>query len=186
MKIADKTKPSKERRPSRRPAAKPKPVTASYLRNSAMHYLSGRAASTAMLHETLTRRAKRRLDVKALDEATRELVDKVVADLVGLGLIDDARFAENRAASLQRKGLSIKRIGLGLKLKGIDQATTARALSPDLDDLSQARLFAERKKLGPWRRGGTDPAKRQKELQALMRAGFSYSIAARALTDTAD
>ena len=142
-------------------------MTASYLRNAAMHYLSGRAASTSMLRQTLTRRAKRRLDVRTLDEPTAALIDKAIADLVALGMIDDTRFAENRAASLQRKGLSIKRIGLGLKLKGIDTRTAARAMAPDLDDLAQARLFAERKKLGPWRGGGPDETKRQKELQAL-------------------
>ena len=161
--------------------ARPRPVTASYLRNAAMHYLSGRAASTSMLRQTLTRRAKRRLDLRTLDEPTAALIDKAIADLVALGMIDDTRFAENRAASLQRKGLSIKRIGLGLKLKGIDTRTAARAMAPDLDDLAQARLFAERKKLGPWRRGGPDESKRQKELQALMRAGFSYAIAKKAL-----
>lgn len=139
-----------------------------------------------MLRQTLTRRAKRRLAIKSLDEAARDLIEKTIADLVGLGLINDGRFAENRAAALQRKGLSIKRIGIGLKQKGIDQVTATRAIAPGLDDLSQARLFAERKKFGPWRRGGVDPSKRPKELQALMRAGFSYAIAMKALAEAAD
>lgn len=160
---------------------KPRPVTASYLRNAAMHYLSGRTASVSMLRQTLTRRAKRRLAVNALESGTQELIERAIAELAGLGMINDKRFAENRAASLQRKGLSKKRIGLGLKLKGIDAATAASVLSGDVDDLTQARVFAERKKLGPWRRGGADPDRRTKDLQALMRAGFSYSIAVKAL-----
>lgn len=185
MKFASKNNVVKGRK-APRGATGARPVTASYLRNAAMHYLSGRTASTSMLRQILTRRATRRLGVRSLDDDMRSLIDKAVADLVALGLIDDARYAENRAASLRRKGLSIKRIGLGLKQKGIDAALASRAIASDLDDLSQARLFAERKKLGPWRRGGADPAKRQKEVQALMRAGFSYSIAAKALTGPAD
>lgn len=151
-----------------------------------MHYLSGRAASVSMLRQTLSRRAKRRLAVKTLEAGTQELIERAIAELASLGMIDDKRFAENRAASLQRKGLSKKRIGLGLKLKGIDAATAALAMSDDLDDLAQARVFAERKKLGPWRRGGADPDRRTKDLQALMRAGFSYSIAVKALAGHSD
>lgn len=162
---------------------KPRPVTPSYLRNAAMHYLSGRAASTAMLRQTLARRAKRRLDVKSLDEPTRTLIEQAIADLVSLGMLDDVRFAQTRAASLQRKGLSLKRIGLGLEQKGIDKSTASRAVSAGIDDFAQARLFAQRKKLGPWRRGGLDPAKRQKEIQALIRAGFTFSIAAKTLSE---
>lgn len=135
-----------------------------------------------MLRQTLTRRATRRLCIKSLDDDERAKIERAIEELVVLGLLNDKRFAENRAASLQRKGLSTRRIGLGLKLKGIDAATAAIAMPGELDDLTQARLFAERKKIGAWRRGGVDPAKRQKELQALMRAGFSYAIAAKALS----
>ena len=96
---------TQQRSNSPRTPAKPRPVTASYLRNSAMHYLSQRAASVAMLRQTLERRAKRRLAVKMLEPETRALIETAITDLQALGLVNDARFAENRAASLARKGL---------------------------------------------------------------------------------
>ncbi len=164
----------------------PRPVTASYLRNAAMQYLSTRSASTAMLRQTLERRAKRRLDVKLLADDTRSLIDKTVADLVALGLVNDAKFAEARAASLVRKGLSRQRITLGLRAKGIDGDTLEQTIATDLDDLTQARRFVERKRLGSWRRGGATPETRDKDLRALARAGFSYQIAAQALAATTD
>jgi regulatory protein len=88
----------------------PQPVTAVYLRNAAMHYLSGRAASESMLRQTLERRAKRRLDMRTLDDETKTLIAAAIADLVTHGLLNDAKFAEGRAASLMRKGFSKRRI----------------------------------------------------------------------------
>lgn len=169
--------PPRQRSPA---SARPRPVTASYLRNAAMHYLSGRAASAAMVRATLVRRSVRRLGVRSLEPATLSLIDAAIAELSTLGLIDDGRFAQTRAASLRDRGLSKRRIGLGLKLKGID-ADLATAAQAGIDDLTQARRFAERKRLGRWRHGGADPASRDKDLRALARAGFSYPIAARAL-----
>ncbi len=175
--------------PKNKRRAKPlgsRPVTATYLRNAAMHYLSGRSASTAMLRQTLQRRAKRRLDVTSLGDDSKELIDKAIADLVGLGLINDAKFAEYRAASLARKGLSKRRIAEGLRIKGIVGATAAKAIGDDLDELTQARRFIERKRLGAHRRATATPETRDKDLRALARAGFSFRIAAAALADPGD
>jgi regulatory protein len=163
-------------------SAKPRPVTAMYLRNSAMHYLSARSASTAMLRQTLERRAKTRLGVRQLSEETRALIDKAIADLVALGMLNDATFAQARARSLQGKGFSKRRITEGLRLKGIGGAQAAQAIDPELDELTQARRFAERKRLGAWRRGGATPETRDKDLRALARAGFAYVIASKALS----
>lgn len=134
-----------------------------------------------MVRATLVRRAKRRQDVKALEPDIMTLIEGCLTELVGLGLIDDKRFAEGRAASLRAKGLSQRRIALGLKLKGID-AELAAVTQGDIDDLAQARRYAERKRLGPWRSsGGSDPTQRDKDLRSLARAGFSFEIAKQAL-----
>ena len=166
-------------KPRERP--KPRPVTASYLRNAAMHYISGRAASAAMVRQTLERRAKRRLCVSSLDEPTRALIDAAIATLQQAGLLDDKLFAEGRAASLERRGLPRRRIAAGLRLKGIDAQTIDRVVSTDIDELAQARRYIERKRLGNLRRGGMTLETRRKDLGALCRAGFSLAIASRAL-----
>ncbi len=161
----------------------PKPATASYLRNAAMHYISAHAASEAMLRQVLERRAKRRLVVKVLEAEARALIESTVAELQALGLIDDARFAENRTAALVGKGLSKRRIADGLKSKGIAKDTIERMVAGDIDEIAQARRFVERKRLGPFRRGGMTPESRRKDLAALARAGFSFAVAARALAE---
>lgn len=127
-----------------------------------------------MVRATLVRRAKRRSDVKTLSAETLGLVEAALAELVELGLIDDARFTEARAASLAHKGLSARRIGMGLRQKGIAREAAAAA-GAKVDDLTQARRFAERKRLG------RDPARRDRDLRALARAGFSFEIARAAL-----
>ena len=107
---------------------KPKPVKASYLKASALHYLSSRAASRSMLRDLLLRRSKRRLQVNALEAETSALIEAVLDDLVALGLLDDQRFAEGRRATLERKGFSKRRIEMGLKQKGLDAETIRGAL----------------------------------------------------------
>jgi regulatory protein len=166
---------------SRKTVFGPRPVTASYLRNAAMHYLSGRSASEVMLRQTLERRAKKRLAVRALSEETTALIAAALAEMITLRLVDDVKFAEGRAASLARKGLGKRRIAMGLRQKGIVGDKIEAAIAPDLDELTQARRFAERKRLGTWRRDGGSRETRDKDLRALARAGFSYGIAAKAL-----
>ncbi len=173
--------PSRTRQPPT-----PRHVTESYLRNSAMHYLSQRAASTSMLRQTLVRRAKRRLCQQSLPEEVGDRIDTVIAALVKLGLINDDTFAANRAASLARKGFSKRRIEQGLHAKGIKGERAARAIGDDLDELAQARRFAERKRLGSWRRGDASPELHQKDLRAMARAGFSLSTARKALEPEVD
>lgn len=164
----------------RKPAG-PRPVSATYLRNSALHYVSQRAASVAMVRQILERRAKKRLAVRTLEPATEALIEAAVAELAALGLVDDARFAGGRAATLAGKGLARSRIAQGLRSKGVSRETIEAAVGDDIDDLEQARRFVARKRLGPLRRGGMTPESRRKDLASLARAGFAYSVANRAL-----
>jgi regulatory protein len=175
-------------RPDRaRQAVKPKPVTASYLRASALHYLSARAASRDMLRQVLERRAKRRLQVQSLERDIVVLITAALDGLVEHGLLDDQRYAEGRVATLQRRGFSRRRIELGLKQKGLDAETIRDALGDDIDEVAQANRFAERRRLGRFRVNATGAAaNQQKDLRALMRAGFSHAIAAKVLAGEKD
>jgi regulatory protein len=146
-----------------------------------MHYLSQRAASTSMLRQVLVRRAARRLAVKALEPDTLALIDSTIASLTSLGIVDDGRFAEGRATTLAGRGQSKSRIAAGLKAKGIAADIIAASDAARVDDLAQARRTIQRKRLGPYRRSGQTPESRRKDLAALARAGFSYTIAKSAL-----
>ena len=162
---------------------KPKPVKLSYLKASALHYLSARAASREMLRGVLERRSKRRLQVKSLDPEIPAMIETVLDELVELGLLDDPRFAEARRQTLERKGFSKRRIELVLKQKGLDAETIRGALADEVDETAQARRFAERRRLGPWRRSGGAEDRFKKDVGALMRAGFSFSVARSVLAD---
>jgi regulatory protein len=162
-----------------RPASRP--VTAAYLHKAATRYVSARSASGAMVRQTLERRAKRRLAVTALDETTLGLIEAVMSDLAKLGLIDDARFAQARAASLAAKGLPGRRIAAVLRAKGVEPDTIAVAGAADVDELAQARRYVERKRLGRHRTGEATAGTHLKDLRALARAGFSYAVAVKAL-----
>jgi regulatory protein len=163
----------------------PRPVTAIYLRNAALHYVSQRSASVEMVRQILGRRAKRRLMVRCLEPTTQALIEAAIAELVDLGLVDDVRFAGSRAAMLAGKGFSRSRIAQGLRAKGLDKEAIAQAVAADIDELAQARRFIARKRLGGLRRGGMSPESRRKDLASLARAGFAYSVASQAL-DTPD
>ncbi len=160
----------------------PRAVTSSYLRNAALHYLQQRSASRAMVRTTLVRRAKSRLQVRALEPETTALIDAALDGLVADKLIDDVVFARGRTATLQNKGLPMRRIAQGLKLKGVDAAIVDATLADGIDDLAQARRYAERRRLGHWSRKVDSPDQRRKDLAAMARAGFSYATASRSLT----
>jgi regulatory protein len=174
------------RRPSRvRKVIKPKPVTTSYLSSVGMAYLAQRSASRSMLLQVFKRRALRRQQVKTLEPDVLALVNATLDQLTALGLLDDARFAVGRAATLQRKGLPARRIAAGLKQKGLDGETISTAMANPIDEVAQARRFAERRRLGPWRSGLSrqdDATRDEKDLRALMRAGFNFRTAKAALT----
>ena len=110
------------------------------------------------------------------------MIETVLDEFVELGLLDDPRFAEGRRRTLERRGFSKRRIELGLKQKGLDAETIRGALADEVDEAAQARRFAERRRLGPWRRSGSGEDRFKKDLGALMRAGFTFAVAKAALT----
>lgn len=170
---------SKERR------ARPKPLTETYLERAAIFYLRRYASSVENLRQVLMRKAKRRAGPGSEhDGEPRDvgpLVDRVVAKAVASGLLDDRTYTEAKLGSLLRRGTSARTARAALNAKGVEPDLVAAALAEAApDELAQARRYAERRRLGPWRRA-PDPAFRERDLAALCRAGFSYRIAAAAL-----
>lgn len=168
-----------------------------WMRRAALSYLERYASSEANLARVLRRKAHRRLariaaagvadtaggtaPEPAVDEATLgALIERTVADLRDLGLVDDQAFAETKVASARRKGQSRARIGARLAAKGVDRDTAAAALAADdTDDDRAALLLARRKRLGPFRTAApADPRDAdRRDLAALCRAGFAYALA---------
>ena len=144
------------------------------VRKRALGLLDQRARSRAELRERL---------LKA--EFEPQLVDEVLDDLAGSGLINDAQFAHEwvrqRAA---RRGKSARVLDMELRDKGVGGADRAAALEQisDEDEEHTARAVAEKSarkvKSAPTDRAGYDKHLRR-IVGALARRGFNQGMALR-------
>jgi regulatory protein len=157
-----------------------KPPTEDRLTRSALHYLERYATSSANLRKVLERKVLKACTGLELDPNDYAgLIDTVVATFVRNGLVDDRAYAETKLAGLRRRGGSARKIEAKLAAKGVDRATIESVLQSDeASDEDAARVFARRRRLGPYRQ--TDrSARRDKDMAALCRAGFSFETARR-------
>ena len=171
---------------------KPRPVTREWLFRAAAYYL-GRYASTAEnLRKVLERKVASRIrdwgdDEKAPDPAESSLlVEATVAHFLELKLLDDRAFAEARLASLRRRGTSIRQVQMKLSEKGVDRELIAEVVGGDeTDDRAAALAFARRRRLGPHRLRDRIE-RRDRDIAAMMRAGFGLGDARHAIDQDPD
>lgn len=174
-------------------------ITPGALEAAALSYLNRFDTSEKNLRHVLLRavsRAERALergdesiDARAI-AAAREHVDALLVRYRASGLIDDARYAGTMAQSLRRRGTSARAIQHKLRARGVGGDDISAALSEsdrDSDDaeLEAARALVRRRRLGPHRPEAERAARREKDLGALARAGFSMAVACRALETSA-
>ena len=170
----------------------PRAVTPKYLRGSALHYLQRYASSSDHLRRLLLAKVTRSARAHGTDAGEgAAAVEALIAELLGAGLLDDARYATERARILHRRGASARAIRAGLMAKGIAAGDIDRALV-DLreeaaePELAAALAYARRRRLGPYRKDGAragpdDRDRRDKDLAALGRRGFGYGLARRVI-----
>jgi len=171
-------------KPSRRA---PKKATAKHLENVALWYLQRFAASADSLRGVLMRRVEKSARAHGTGrEEGAALVDDIVARFGRSGLIDDRRYAEGRALSLHRRGVSAHGIRARLAAKGvgadeIDAALAALRDEAPEPDLAAAIAYARRRRIGPYRAAGERETSRERDLAALARQGFDYDTARRVI-----
>lgn len=169
-------KPDRERR-------KPKPATQKRLRNAALYYIDRYATSAEHLKSVLMRRVSQ--SARLHDTDTQEgqaWIDEIVSDLVTRKLVDDRAFAETRAISLHRGGASRRKITMSLKSKGVENNDIEAALSALEEthvnaEFVAARNYARRRRFGPWRKAEEREGRRERDLAAMARGGFSFQMA---------
>ena len=174
----------------------PKKATPERLEKAALFYLERYASSSENLRRVLMRRVERSARIHGGDrEENAAAVDAIIARFLKAGLLDDQSFAQARAASLHRRGASMRAIRMKLSEKGVDAATAEKALETLADDLAldgeadpdltSAINYARRRRIGPYRTGpyrnGDREEYKQRDLAALGRQGFSYDIAKRVI-----
>ena len=84
------------------------------------------------------------------------------------------------AKTLDRYGIEAD-----LARQDVDVAGEQVAEAVDLDEAAQLRRLAQRKRLGPYRPGEREPY-RDKDIRALVRAGFPVSLAMRVVDGDAE
>lgn len=159
-----------------------KKITAAYLERAAISYLDRYASSGANLRRVLLRKAHRRSGM-APEAETLAAIDRVVEKAIRSGLVDDRFYAEAKLRSLLLGGSSARVARAKLAAKGLDRDVIGTVLAEaDPDEFAQARRYAERRRLGPYR-PVPDPARHARDLASLARAGFSYRAAFAALEE---
>ena len=165
------------------PRGGPKPVNPDRLERAAHHYIERYASSADQLRRVLMRRVRRSADVHGTDPADGTAwVDAIVTRLASAGLLDDHRFAENRARTLSERGYGRNRIALALRARGVADETITDTLDAAVEDaggeFAAACRFARRRRLGPYREAERSE-RRNRDLAALARAGFPLDLARR-------
>lgn len=151
-----------------------KALDASALETLALRYVSRYATTKHKLKAHLHRKVRE----KGGENEHLDMIEAIARKYEKLGYIDDALFAESRAASLLRKGYGQRRIANALKQAGIEESNQQQALNLSKQDKwDAAEQFARKRRIGPYANTLYDRAKRQKLLQAFLRAGHDYDIA---------
>ncbi|MBF0247257.1 MAG: RecX family transcriptional regulator [Alphaproteobacteria bacterium] len=175
------------RKPAKPGPRTPRRITPERMANIALHYLERYASSAENLRRVLERRVyKASLHHPDMDAAAaRGWIEDLIARYRSAGLLDDAAYAENRARSLMARGLAARSIRMKLLEKGvgsddIDAALAALTEETADPELHAAVKLARRRRLGPYTPDADKRAERRdRDLAALARAGFSYDMARR-------
>ena len=167
--------------------SKPQPSLEARLREAALAYLDRYESSAQSVRRVLRRRVERwaKKDGREVEEGAFETVEKVIEGLRRTSIIDDSRYAGMKARSLFNSGRSGRAIGAYLAARGIESEAIGAALearaeeaeNPEEPDLEAALRFARKKRLGRFRPPEDRADKRQRDMAALGRAGFSWHIA---------
>jgi len=158
------------------------------MRNSATHYLQRYPTTTARFRRVMMRKVDRSLahhgDEGGERDRALELLDALTVQLTDGGWLDDARFVTARVQGLHRRGTSQRAIRAKLAQVGAPEPLVQAALAGLEGDpeLAAALRLARRRRFGPFQSNEERRVERRdKDLAAMARAGFSYGVARRVL-----
>ncbi|MBO6827748.1 MAG: regulatory protein RecX [Sneathiella sp.] len=177
-----------EEKPKKRAPRPPKPVTPARVREQALRYLDRFAATTDKLKRHLMTKNRRAIQHHSQDEEeVFQMIEETVEKIVKQGLMDDQKYADAKARSLSRQGKSTRHIRQKLFSLGLNEGYTEHALEELTEvegytDLIGAAKYVRKRKFGPYKEPDTREERRDKELGALMRNGYSFEIATKILS----
>lgn len=161
----------------------PRKITESYLENAALYYLQRFSSSSENLRLVMTRKIDKSIYHHGTSrEEGLQMLDDLIRRFLSSGILNDDLYAQARVYSLRRRGTSQRLIRSKLMQKGLSESTINEALAilpkETVDpELAAAKAYARRRRLGPYRTRELQEERRDKDLAAMARAGFSYAIA---------
>ena len=167
----------------------PRKVTSKSLENAALYYLQRFSSSSENFRRVMIRRVKRSAQYHNTNfEEGAEIVDQLISRFVRIGLLDDLQFAQVRATSLRRRGLSERTIRAKLMERGfavevINESLELLKCDNEDPELTASIIFSRKRRLGPFREILDKRNEfREKDMAKLARAGFSYHIAQKVIS----
>lgn len=160
-------------------------LTRADLEECALARLQRASTSTQDLRRRLEREVARAVERGRVDpDQGASWIEAILDRYQETRLLDDRRFAESRAASRHHQGQSLAQIRGELESAGVRAPDRTRAIAElggaDAEiDLRAAITFARKRRLGPFREAGERAERRERDLAALLRRGFSESVAER-------
>lgn len=164
--------------PSReRPRRAPRPLDRPRLEELALAYVARFATSAGKLSAYLARKLRER----GWEGETPPDVAGLVARFVEKGYVDDAGYARAKGQGLLRRGYGARRIDQALTMAGIAEDLRELAHGEESERRGAALAMARKRRFGPFGADGcpADPAVRQKQVAALLRAGHPLEYARR-------
>ncbi|MCP4039536.1 MAG: RecX family transcriptional regulator [bacterium] len=163
-----------------------KRICANTIERWATRHLERYPSSSENLRRVLARRIDRieRECDDRVPEATSWIEDAITR-MTELGYLDDHRYARQVAEQMRGRGASALRIRHRLSEKGVPWEIGHAVLAGDDDEFEAAVRYARRRRLGPFRIDAEARAdRRERDLAALGRSGFSYDVASRVIDAT--
>ena len=171
--------PETEQPKRKRPAKK---ITPQRLKNIGLYYLKRFESSVENLRSVLQKRVNQyaKENPEFNKQEAYQWVENVLAEFEKLHYLDDERFTEIKVRHYLAVGKPARYIQNKLREKGVANAQ----IDEMLDDFGyhqqeMALKLAKRKKIGPFRPNEeARKLNRQKDMAALIRAGFDYDVVA--------
>jgi regulatory protein len=163
----------------RRPA---RPLDRARLEELALAYVARFATSEAKLAAYLARKLRERGWSGEGDELPD--VGALARRYAELGYVDDAAYAQAKSGGLLRRGYGPRRVSQALRAAGIGEEQR-EAAQPSGESVRHAALvMARKRRFGPFGGERPDPARREKQIAGMLRAGHSLDNA-REIVDAA-
>jgi regulatory protein len=162
-----------------------KQLTERKLFNITLYYLSRYEASGQKVRNMLKRRIlKIKLSGAEIPKDVDRWIENIILKMQNLGYLDDLRYAENQVRILLSQNRSNRFIVGKLKQSGLSDQVIENLLNKsEIDEITRAKQFAQKKKFGPYAQTSKTPEQRKKEISTMARAGFSYDVICMILND---